>query len=127
MLFRGQSFRSLSYPRPPYFKIGEFVNGGSIFGIGTIEAKLLASTTRLERFMAIFFPVYIGQFCRFESGTRTGLLRFYLVKCRRHNKLFVDYPHSHESRFDCPECLKSRIGDIRLKNVNSDSFLPPAS
>jgi len=35
-----------------------------------------------------------------------GSLPFYLVKCRQHGILYLDYPHGYRNYFSCPLCRK---------------------
>jgi hypothetical protein len=51
-------------------------------------------------------------FLRYEKRKGwTGYLPIYLVKCKRHNCYFEDYPHGYYERFDCPYCLEERFQD----------------
>jgi hypothetical protein len=33
-------------------------------------------------------------------------LPIYLVRCKRHNIYFEDYPHGYEGYFLCPKCME---------------------
>ena len=52
---------------------------------------------------------YVYLFHAKKKGWK-GSLPFYLVKCKTHNILFVDYPHGFfpNQYFNCPLCLKER-------------------
>ena len=51
---------------------------------------------------------YVYLFHAKKKGWK-GSLPFYLVKCKEHNLLFIDYPHGYRGYFNCPKCFEERF------------------
>ena len=63
--------------------------------------------TRLSLVKRLILKVRGYVFLRYEKREGwKGFLPIYLVKCKKHNIFFEDYPHGYSMRFDCPLCLQ---------------------
>ena len=70
------------------------------FGMQRVRLSLL------QRFI-LKIQGYVYLFHARKDGWK-GKLPFYLVKCKKHDVFFIDYPHGFPPNqyFNCPICLK---------------------
>ena len=90
-----------------YSKMAEKLYKEKYENLSRLELEVMKKLVHLSLWKRIQLKINGYVFLMFakKPGWK-GFLPFYVVRCKKHKILFLDYPHGYRNYFMCPLCLE---------------------